>query len=264
LQQIRTQGWKNHIRELLTPPISLLTLWSLRWKFLPTTTKLILCGASKWKTRKPQSSCPLLTPFVSCGGANGTAEFAAAWFNHAASQGRQVTINNRCGITASDFDTPEYTTFSSVSERKWESNEGMDPYSYGYNRATPAETYMNATTLINSLVDMISKNGNFLLDVGPKADGTIDATEVAHLLEAGTWIKANSEAIFNTTYWYVAFLINDLRLLLTHFAGLLPLRPMISGSPRQMMHSISSHSPSPPKPFSWMCLCRSSLEIISP
>jgi alpha-L-fucosidase len=60
---------------------------------------------------------------------------------------------------------------------------------------------MNASTLINSLVDMVSKNGNLLLDVGPKADGTIDATEIAHLLEAGTWIKLNAEAIFNTTYW---------------------------------------------------------------
>lgn len=110
-------------------------------------------------------------------------------------------MNNRCGIVAgADFDTPEYTTFSSVSERKWESNQGMDPYSYGYNRATPSSLYMNASTLIHSLVDMVSKNGNLLLDFGPKADGTIDATEVAHLLEAGIWIKANAEAIFNTTY----------------------------------------------------------------
>ncbi|TVY68953.1 Plasma alpha-L-fucosidase [Lachnellula suecica] len=146
-----------------------------------------------------------------CGAANGTAEFAAAWFNHAASQGREITINNRCGITASDFDTPEYSTFSTVSQRKWESNQGMDPYSYGYNRATPADTYMNATTLITTLVDMVSKNGNLLLDVGPKADGTIDATEIAHLLEAGQWIKANAEAIFNTTYWFVTPESDDVR-----------------------------------------------------
>jgi len=111
-------------------------------------------------------------------------------------------MNSRCGIPeGSDFDTPEYATFSSVSERKWESNQGMDPYSYGFNRATAPEAYMNSTTIVNFLVDMVSKNGNFLLDVGPMANGTIDATEVAHLREAGTWIKANSEAIFNTTYW---------------------------------------------------------------
>jgi alpha-L-fucosidase len=97
----------------------------------------------------------------------------------ASSEGGQITINNCCGILSSDFDSPEYTTFSSISERRWESNQGMDPlYSYGYNRATPPSLYMNASTLIYSQADMVSKNGNLLLDVGPMADGTIDATEV--------------------------------------------------------------------------------------
>lgn len=132
-----------------------------------------------------------------------TAEFAAAWYNWAAANDKQVVMNNRCGIPESDFDTPEYTTFSSVSARKWESNQGMDPFSYGYNRATPPEAYMNATNLITTLVDMVSKNGNLLLDIGPMADGTIDETEVATLKEAGKWIKAHGEAIYNTTYWYV-------------------------------------------------------------
>lgn len=113
-------------------------------------------------------------------------------------------MNSRCGIPeGSDFDTPEYATFSAVSPRKWESNEGMDPYSYGFNRATPPEAYMNASTIVSYLVDMVSKNGNFLLDFGPMANGTIDATEVANLREAGTWIRANAESIFNTTYWCV-------------------------------------------------------------
>ncbi|TVY19356.1 Plasma alpha-L-fucosidase [Lachnellula arida] len=147
-----------------------------------------------------------------CGAANGSAEFASAWFNRASAAGREVTMNSRCGIPGgNDFDTPEYATFSSVSERKWESNQGMDPYSYGYNRATAPESYMNSSTIVNYLVDMVSKNGNFLLDVGPMANGTIDSTEVAHLREAGTWIKANSEAIFNTTYWFITPETGDVR-----------------------------------------------------
>lgn len=137
-----------------------------------------------------------------CGAANGSAEFASAWFNKASAEGREVTMNSRCGIPqGSDFDTPEYATFSSVSERKWESNQGMDPYSYGYNRATADDSYMNSSTVVNYLVDMVSKNGNFLLDVGPMANGTIHPVEVKNLREAGIWIKANAEAIFNTTYW---------------------------------------------------------------
>ena len=70
-----------------------------------------------------------------CGAANGTATFASDWWNKAREQGREVTINSRCGVAeVADFDTPEYATFSTSQRRKWESNQGMDPYSYGYNR----------------------------------------------------------------------------------------------------------------------------------
>lgn len=104
------------------------------------------------------------------GGPNRTAEFAAAWFNEAAAQGRQVATNNRCG-TPGDFDTPEYARYDSVQTRKWESSLGMDPYSYGYNRATPDDAYLTPQGIVTSLVDIVSKNGNFLLDVGPQANG---------------------------------------------------------------------------------------------
>ena len=105
------------------------------------------------------------------GGPNLTAQFAAEYFNANAEQGRQVMTNNRCG-TPGDFDTPEYARYGSVQVRKWESNLGMDPFSYGYNRDTPDDAYMKPDTLVTSLVDIVSKNGNFLLDVGPTANGT--------------------------------------------------------------------------------------------
>ncbi|KAF4541935.1 Tissue alpha-l-fucosidase [Lasiodiplodia theobromae] len=143
-----------------------------------------------------------------CGAANGSAAFAAAWFNRYPS----ATMNSRCGIAqGSDFDTPEYTTFSSVSPRKWESNQGMDPYSYGFNRATADDAYMNASTVVKSLVDMVSKNGNLLLDIGPRADGSIVEVEAENLRRAGTWIKKHDEAIFNTTYWFVTPEVGDVR-----------------------------------------------------
>ncbi|KAK8157485.1 putative alpha-L-fucosidase [Phyllosticta citrichinensis] len=139
-----------------------------------------------------------------CGAANGSAGFMSKWFNEANALGRQITINSRCGIAeGSDFSTPEYLTFSSVSTRKWESSQGMDPYSYGYNRATPDSDYMNASTVVTKLVDMTSKNGNFLLDIGPKADGTIVDVEAQALRAAGVWIKKHAEAIFNSTYWFI-------------------------------------------------------------
>ena len=152
------------------------------------------------------------------GGPNLTAEFSAEYFNINAAQGRQVMINNRCG-TPGDFDTPEYARYGAVQARKWESNLGMDPFSYGYNRATPDDAYIKPDVIVTSLIDIVSKNGNFLLDIGPTANGesisqdlmgwllttpgTIIAVEQDNLRAAGKWIKTHAEAIFNTTYWYI-------------------------------------------------------------
>ena len=160
------------------------------------------------------------------GGPNLTAQFAAEYFNNAARQGKQVLTNNRCG-TPGDFDTPEYARYESVQIRKWESSLGMDPYSYGYNRATPDDKYLTAQGIVTSLVDIVSKNGNFLLDVGPTAEGedhsrpsvinhiarwgltrwcrpgVIVDIEQRNLRAAGAWIKSHAEAIFNTTYWSI-------------------------------------------------------------
>lgn len=137
------------------------------------------------------------------GGPNLTAEFAAQYFNMFAAQGRQVLIDNRCGLPG-DFDTPEYASYESVQRRKWESSLGMDPYSYGYNRATPESEYLTPEGIVTTLMDIISKNGNFLLDVGPTANGTIIKIEQDNLRAAGKWITSHAEAIYNTTYWFVA------------------------------------------------------------
>jgi len=136
------------------------------------------------------------------GAANVTVEFLHTWFNAASKENRQVTYNDRCGIPP-DFSTPEYETFSFISPSKWESNLGMDPFSYGYNRATPLASYMNSSTIILSLIDIISKNGNFLLDIGPMGNGSLVPVEAENLRTAGKWIKSHAEAIYNTTYWFV-------------------------------------------------------------
>ncbi|KAL2864289.1 glycoside hydrolase superfamily [Aspergillus lucknowensis] len=136
------------------------------------------------------------------GGPNRTTEFAAAWFNKAYQENRQVVMNSRCGLPG-DFDTPEYARYEAVQRRKWETNLGMDPFSYGYNSATPLADYMNASEIVTSLVDIVSKNGNFLLDVGPQANGTILDVEQENLRRAGRWIRSHAEAIFDTTFWFV-------------------------------------------------------------
>jgi len=55
--------------------------------------------------------------------------------------------------------------------KKWEASRGLDPRSYGYNRATPDNLYMTADQVVDTLADINSKNGNFLLDIGPAPTG---------------------------------------------------------------------------------------------
>ncbi|MEV6508356.1 alpha-L-fucosidase [Streptomyces sp. NPDC051642] len=148
------------------------------------------------------------------GGANDSLHVLAEYFNHAKNRRRpiDVTVNDRSGIAFHDFTTPEYTTYENTVVAKWESSRGLDPFSYGYNRATPDDGYMTAEEIVRNLVDIVSKNGNFLLDIGPRADGSIPEIMQTRLRETGRWLRVNGEAIYDTTYWSrMAQLGDDLR-----------------------------------------------------
>ncbi|WP_233442090.1 alpha-L-fucosidase [Lentzea atacamensis] len=60
---------------------------------------------------------------------------------------------------------------------------------------------MTADEVIDTLVGTTSKNGNFLLDIGPRADGSIPEIMQQRLRETGAWLKTNGESIYGTTYW---------------------------------------------------------------
>lgn len=114
---------------------------------------------------------------------------------------KDVTFNDRGGISAHDFTTPEYTTYPTTVVAKWEASRGLDPNSYGINRETPPEAYMTTEEVVHTLVDVTSKNGNFLLDIGPNFDGTIPAVMQQRLRQTGEWLAVNGEAIRGTTFW---------------------------------------------------------------
>lgn len=102
-----------------------------------------------------------------------------------------------------DFTTPEYQVLDSIATKKWETCRGIG-LSFGYNRTEDATTFLSVDALVDSFVDIVSKNGNLLLNVGPEADGTIPAGQLDRLTGLGAWLKTNGDAIYTTRPWMQA------------------------------------------------------------
>ena len=138
----------------------------------------------------------------------GTKETVARYYNLAEEWDKPVAVNDRLGLTRwkhdgashGDFYTPEYEDFDGIVEEKWEACRGIG-YSFGYNQTEGPDEYLSAEALVHLLVDTVAKNGNLLLNVGPKADGTIPAPQRDRLRGLGAWLDRYGEAIFGATYW---------------------------------------------------------------
>lgn len=109
-------------------------------------------------------------------------------------------VNDRWGVPFHDFATREYLDVDGVQPGVWESTRGLGR-SFGYNQAEDAGHSLSGTALIRHLVDVVSKNGNLLLNVGPRADGTIPELQLTALRELGGWLRRHGEAIFGTRPW---------------------------------------------------------------
>jgi alpha-L-fucosidase len=140
------------------------------------------------------------------GGPNNSLPVIAYFYNHALNRPhpKEVVVNNRMGVPVWDFTTPEYASNFQLTSAKWEATQGIDPFSFGYNSATPDSAYFTAEQLVQRLVDIVSKNGNFLLDIGPRADGTIPQVMADRLTEIGDWLRINGDAIYGSAYWIQA------------------------------------------------------------
>ena len=127
-----------------------------------------------------------------------------AWLFNESPVKDEVVVNDRWGKETrhkhGGYWTTEYTAGMSGDSHAWEENRGMG-FSYGYNRAERVEHYRTARELVLMLVDMASRGGNLLLDIGPTADGRIPVIMEERLLGIGAWLKINGEAIYGTRPW---------------------------------------------------------------
>lgn len=97
---------------------------------------------------------------------------------------------------AGDFKTAEYSVQLDY-DRYWEACRGMD-LSFGYNAQARPDDYLSADELIRSFVEIVAHGGNLLLNMGPRADGSVPEVQQTLLRTLGTWLKTNGEAIYGT------------------------------------------------------------------
>ena len=127
-----------------------------------------------------------------------------AWLFNDSPVKDEVVIDDRWGKDTrhkhGGYWTTEYTAGMAGIEHPWEESRGMG-FSYGYNRAERLEHYRTGRELVLMLVDIVSRGGNLLLDIGPAADGTIPVIMEQRLVQMGEWLKVNGEAIYGTRAW---------------------------------------------------------------
>ena len=127
-----------------------------------------------------------------------------AWLFNDSPARENVVVDDRWGKETrhkhGTYFTTEYTAGLQSGSHPWEESRGMG-FSYGYNRAESLRDYHSARELTLMLIDLVSRGGNFLLDIGPTADGLIPVIMEQRLNEIGDWLKVNGEAIYGTRNW---------------------------------------------------------------
>jgi alpha-L-fucosidase len=128
-----------------------------------------------------------------------------AWLFNESPVAKEVVVDDRWGSntrgknTGATYTTSEYGSGMDPNVI-WEESRGIG-HSYGYNRNEKLEDYKTSHDLILALVDIVSKGGNLLLDIGPTADGRIPVIMEQRLTDIGKWLKVNGEAIYGTEAW---------------------------------------------------------------
>ncbi|HIN80523.1 MAG TPA: hypothetical protein EYN00_05550, partial [Planctomycetes bacterium] len=130
------------------------------------------------------------------------------WIYENVKNPEDIAVNDRWGKglrgQVGDYSTTEYGNLGNSSGkgmnqvRPFEECRGIG-HSFAFNRAENYDIYASRTSSIHTLIDLVSKGGNLLLDIGPDDDGTIPLIMVDRLLAIGRWLDVNGESIYGTT-----------------------------------------------------------------
>jgi alpha-L-fucosidase len=129
--------------------------------------------------------------------------FAAFYYNRGAEWGQGVAINYKKHGGESFPDTSavldiERGQLAAVRQNFWQTDTSVSKNSWGH---IEGQDYKSVDSIVDDLVDIVSKNGSLLLNIGPRSDGTIPDPEVAMLKAIGGWLRVNGEAIYGTRPW---------------------------------------------------------------
>ena len=128
------------------------------------------------------------------------ADFAAFYYNQAAKRGTGAVINYKYDAFEEHSATldVERGQLSDIRPLPWQTDTSISNNSWGY---VEGDTFKSPEYIVRLLADVVSKNGNLLLNVGPQPDGTIPEPVQQVLREVGAWLKVNGEAIYGTRPW---------------------------------------------------------------
>ena len=129
--------------------------------------------------------------------------FAAFYYNSALKYGDHVGVINYKDYAMQDHAAVldlERGQLSDIRLLPWQTDTLVSNKSWGY---INNDTFKSPEFIVHQLIDIVSKNGNLLLNIGPRSDGTIPDEVQKVLLDVGSWLSVNGEAIYGTRPWRV-------------------------------------------------------------